>query len=75
MLPWCNMQAGHPTLSGDLLAAACRLRADRGKLLAGDRVRNSQAGTAFGTTTGQNLAAVGGRHALTETMLVDAFAV
>ena len=44
-------------------------------LFAGDRVRYGQAQTTFGTTTGKHLAAIGGRHAGTETMLVDSLSV
>ena len=44
-------------------------------LLGCDRIADSEAGATFGATTGQNLAAVGGRHAFTETVLVYTLAV
>lgn len=46
-----------------------------GRLLLAQMVRNRQVKTTFCATTGKDFAAVGGRHASAETVLVDSLAV
>lgn len=45
------------------------------RLLSGDGAGNGEAQTAFGTTAGEHLAAIGGGHAGTEAVLVNSLAV